>query len=51
MQAITPCVSCTMGTICGMTCIAPITLVCITASKLSRVGGVLALARSMAPAT
>ena len=50
-QASVPRASCSMGRICGMTCIAPSTLVCISVSKASRVGGWGAGARSTTPAT
>jgi len=51
ITANTPPASCSMGAICGRAMAAPITLVCMSWSKVSRVGGVVVSARSMTPAT
>ncbi len=50
-NANTPPASATRGATCGMVCMAPSTLACMTASKSCCVGGVVALGRRMTPAT
>jgi len=50
-KANTPRASATIGATCGMACMAPSTLVCMTASKSCCVGGVSALGRRITPAT